>query len=95
MGSAELPNLSQTALVNYTLTINSRGMVKLPAELLHGMGVKAGGQLIAETGPEGLLLRPCLALPIELYVPERTQEFDIAEAELAAQLSKRRRPSKT
>jgi antitoxin PrlF len=71
-----------------TLTINSRGVVTLPAKLRQAMGLKADDQLIAETTPQGLLLRPAVTLPLELYTPERLQEFDDAEAELAAVLPK-------
>ena len=69
-----------------TLTINSRGVVTLPAKLRQAMGLKADDQLIAETTPQGLLLRPAVTLPLELYTPERLQEFDESEAELAAVL---------
>ena len=75
-----------------TLTINSRGVVTLPAKLRHAMGLKPDDQLIAETTPQGLLLRPAVTLPLELYTPERVQEFDAAEAELAAVLPKRKIP---
>lgn len=71
-----------------TLTINSRGVVTLPAKLRQAMGLRADDQLIAETTPQGLLLRPAVTLPLELYTPERLQEFDAAEAELAAVLPK-------
>ncbi len=71
-----------------TLTINSRGVVTLPAKLRQAMGLKADDQLIAETTPQGLLLRPAVTLPLELYTPERVQEFDQAEAQLAAVLPK-------
>lgn len=66
-----------------TLTINSRGVVTLPAKLRQAMGLKADDQLIAETTPQGLLLRPAITLPLEMYTPERVKEFDEAEAELA------------
>lgn len=74
-----------------TLTINSRGVVTLPAKLRQAMGLKADDQLIAETTPEGLLLRPAVTLPLEIYSSERIREFDEAEAELAAVLKKRKR----
>ena len=45
------------------LTINSRGVVTLPAKLRQAMGLKADDQLIAETTPQGLLLRPAVTLP--------------------------------
>jgi AbrB family looped-hinge helix DNA binding protein len=69
-----------------TLTINSRGVVTLPAKLRQAMGLKADDQLIAETTPEGLLLRPAVTLPVEIYSEERMREFDESEAELARAL---------
>ena len=70
-----------------TLTINSRGVVTLPAKLRQAMGLKADDQLIAETTPQGLLLRQAVTLPLEIYTAERVQEFDAGEAELAAVLA--------
>ena len=75
-----------------TVTITSRGVVTLPAKLRHALGLQADDQLIAETTPEGLLLRPAVTLPVEVYTPEREREFDEAEAELAAVLARKARP---
>ena len=74
-----------------TLTMNRRGVVTLPVKLRQAMGLKADDQLIAETTPQGLLLRPAVTLPLEMYTPERVQEFDAAEAELASTMRKLRR----
>lgn len=73
-----------------TLTINSRGVITLPAKLRQALGLKADDQLIAETTPEGILLRPAVTLPVEMYTREREKEFDAAEAELATALARRR-----
>jgi len=78
-----------------TLTLTSRGVVTLPAKLRLALGLKADDQLIAETTPEGLLLRPAVTLPIEIYSEKRIREFDAAEAELAKALNRRHRPKKT
>lgn len=67
-----------------TLTLSSRGLITLPAKLRQALGLKADDQLIAETTPEGILLRPAVTLPLELYSPQRLQEFEAAESELAA-----------
>jgi antitoxin PrlF len=69
------------------ITITSRGIITLPAKLRQALGVKANDQLIAETTPEGLLLRPAVTLPVEMYSPAREREFDAAEAELASLLA--------
>lgn len=73
------------------LTITERGVITLPAKLRQAMGLAANDQLIAETTPDGLVLRPAVTLPIELYSDERLREFDEAEAELAAMLKKKSR----
>jgi bifunctional DNA-binding transcriptional regulator/antitoxin component of YhaV-PrlF toxin-antitoxin module len=46
-------------------------------------GIRPQDNLIAETTPEGILLRPAVTVPIEIYSDERIAEFDQAEAELA------------
>ena len=71
------------------VTVTARGAVTLPAKLRQAMGLKADDQLIAETTAEGLLLRPAVTLPVEIYTPEHEREFDAAEEELAAVLSTR------
>ena len=72
-----------------TVTITSRGMVTLPAKLRRAMGLKADDHLIAETTADGLLLRPAIMLPVELYSPKREREFDAAEADLAKAMTQR------
>jgi AbrB family looped-hinge helix DNA binding protein len=78
-----------------TLTLTSRGVVTLPAKLRRALGLRADDQLIAETTPEGLLLRPAVTLPIEIYSEKRIREFDAAEAELAKVLSHRSHPNRS
>lgn len=77
-----------------TLTVTARGVVTLPAKLRRELGIKADDQLIAETTPEGLLLRPAVTLPIEIYSEKRIAEFDAAEADLDKVLRRRRRPTR-
>ena len=78
-----------------TLTLTNRGVVTLPAKLRRALGLRADDQLIAETTPEGLLLRPAVTLPVEIYSEKRIREFDAAEAALAKILSHRSRPKKS
>lgn len=79
------------------LTINSRGVITLPARLRNALGLKADDQLIAETTPDGLLLKPAITLPIEIYSVDREREFDEAEAAIASEpvpaRSKRTKPA--
>ena len=71
--------------------MTSRGVVTLPAKLRQALGLKADDQLIAETTPEGLLLRPAVTLPVEIYSESRIREFDAAEAELDRVLTRRKK----
>lgn len=69
-----------------TISVTSRGVITLPAKLRRALGLKADDQLIAEITADGLLLRPAVTLPVEMYSAEREREFDRAAAELATVL---------
>lgn len=77
-----------------TLTVTSRGVVTLPAKLRRALGLKPDDQLIAETTAEGLLLRPAVTLPVEIYSEKRVREFDEAEAELEKFLRRRKKSAR-
>ena len=68
--------------MKFTLTISSRGVVTLPAKLRKRLGMREDGQISADAVPEGLLLRPPVTLPIEMYTDARVQEFEESESEL-------------
>lgn len=74
-----------------TLIVTSRGAVTLPVKLRRALGLKADDHLIAETTPEGLLLRPAVTLPVEIYSEKRVREFDAAEAELELFLRRKKK----
>jgi antitoxin PrlF len=63
--------------------ITPRGSVTLPKGVRQQAGLKPGDQLAAEVTPDGVLLRPVAAFPIELYTDERLDEFRQAEQEIA------------
>ena len=77
-----------------TLTLTSRGVVTLPAKLRRSLGLKPEDHLIAETTPEGLLLRPAVTLPVEIYTDKRIREFDEAEADLGKLLRRKKKPAR-
>ncbi len=77
-----------------TLTVTSRGVVTLPAKLRQALGIRADDQLIAETTPEGLLLRPAITLPVEIYSEKRIREFDAAEADLDKLLRRKKKSAR-
>lgn len=72
-----------------TLTITNRGVISLPAALRKAVGLKPNDQLIAEATADGILLRPAVTVPLEMYSEARIAEFDEAEADLAAVLAVR------
>lgn len=74
--------------------MTSRGVITLPAKLRQALGLKAEDILIAETTPEGLLLRPSVTLPVEIYSEERVREFDEGEAELKKLLERRKKAAR-
>jgi len=74
-----------------TLTITSRGVVTLPAKLREAVGLRPEDRVIAEATKEGLLLRPAVILPVEIYTEDRLREFDEAEADLGQVLKKKRK----
>ena len=77
-----------------TLTMTNRGVVTLPAKLRRTLGLKPDDHLIAETTPEGLLLRPAVTLPVEVYTDKRIHEFDEAEADLGKFLRRKKKPAR-
>jgi AbrB family looped-hinge helix DNA binding protein len=58
-----------------TTKIGKRGTVVIPAGLRRKYGLEEGSLVIAEAREEGVLLRPAVALPLEIYTPERKAEF--------------------
>lgn len=74
--------------MNTILELNSRGTLTLPKAMRHLLGLDHGGRIIAETSEQGILLRPGVAFPIEIYTEARVNEFDAAEAELSKHLKR-------
>jgi len=73
-----------------SVIVTSRGVVSLPAKLRRAAGIKPDDQLIAETTPEGILLRPAVTLAVEIYSDDRIRGFDVEEDKLAKALAKRK-----
>jgi AbrB family looped-hinge helix DNA binding protein len=90
---AGLQYFCNAAFMQTAITITRRGVITLPARLRRALGLRAEDQLIAEVTPEGLLLRPAITLPVEVYSRERVREFDEAEEELADVLKAQAAPT--
>ena len=57
-----------------------RGAVVIPAPLRRRYGIEEGSLVVAEARPDGILIRPAVAVPIEIYTPERKAEFLLSNA---------------
>ncbi|MBU2053838.1 MAG: AbrB/MazE/SpoVT family DNA-binding domain-containing protein [Proteobacteria bacterium] len=58
-----------------TAKIGKRFTLVIPAGLRQEYGLEENGLVVMEGRPEGILLRPVVTLPVELYTPERKAEF--------------------
>ena len=65
------------------VTITERGTITIPAELRRLFGFRANDRLIVEQTDEGVLLRPAIVTPVEIYSEERISEFVSDEDEIA------------
>lgn len=73
-----------------TVSVSGRGLIAIPAAMREAAGINLKDHLVAEITPDGILLRPAVTLPLEIYTPERVAEFDAAEEELAAWYAQRK-----
>ena len=64
--------------------VGKRGTVVIPAKLRREYGFDEGSLIIAEAHPDGVLIRPAVALPVEVYAPERKAELLLNNAVDAA-----------
>jgi AbrB family looped-hinge helix DNA binding protein len=55
--------------------VGKRGTVVIPAALRRRYGIEEGTFVIAEPREGGVLIRPALVLPVEVYTPERKAQF--------------------
>ena len=71
------------------ITINERGVITIPAALRRAFGLEAHDELIAEGTDQGILLRPAVSVPIEIYSEERIAEFTRDEEAIGKRLPER------
>jgi len=64
--------------------VGKRGTVVIPAALRRRYGIEEGTLVVAEPREGGVLIRPAVILPIEVYTPERKAQFLLSNAVNAA-----------
>ena len=58
-----------------TSKVGKRGAIVVPARLRRKFGIEEGGLVIAEERYEGILIRPAVALPVEIYSLNAKRSF--------------------
>lgn len=77
--------------MSVTIQINERGSLTLPKSLRRLLGFEKGGIVLADRSEDGVILRPAVVYPIEMYSDERIAEFDAEDAKLKKRLDKEAR----
>lgn len=70
------------------VTLSERGVITIPASLRQAYGLKANDELILEGTEAGILLRPSISVPIEIYTEARIAEFARDEVAIGKLLPK-------
>lgn len=60
--------------------VGKRGAIVIPAKLRRRFGIEEGSLIVAEEREDGVLIRPAVALPVEVYTRERRAEFLLSNA---------------
>lgn len=63
-----------------TSKVGKRGAIVVPSRLRRRFGIVQGSLVVAEERGDGILIRPAVALPLEIYSPERKAEFLLSNA---------------
>jgi len=55
--------------------VGKRGAVVIPARIRRQFGIEEGTTVLVEAGPEGVVIRPAVTVPVEVYSLERKATF--------------------
>jgi AbrB family looped-hinge helix DNA binding protein len=72
--------ICQEGIMPDTTKVGRRGTVLIPAALRRRFGLEEGSLVVVEVRDEGILIRPAVAIPVEIYTPERRAEFLLTNA---------------
>lgn len=71
-------------------TINERGVITIPAAMRQALGLKPNDEVLIEETEQGLLIRPVLSVPLEIYAEKRIAEFASDDQAIGKLLPKKR-----
>ena len=71
--------------------VGKRGAVVIPAPLRKRFGMGDGTLVVFDETPDGVLIRPAVAVPLETYSPERKAAFILDNAVGAADYRRARK----
>ena len=60
--------------------VGKRGTIVIPAKLRKKFGIEEGSSVLVEEGRDGVVIRPALTLPLEVWSPERKASFLLENA---------------
>jgi AbrB family looped-hinge helix DNA binding protein len=60
--------------------VGKRGAIVLPATLRRRFGIEEGSLVVAEETEAGILIRPAVVVPVEVYSSKRKAEFLLSNA---------------
>ena len=63
-----------------TSRVGKRGAIVVPAQMRRKFGIEEGSLVIAEERDDGILIRPAVAVPVEIYSLARVAEFLLSNA---------------
>ena len=63
-----------------SVRIGRRGTIVLPAAVRRSYGLEEGATALLEERDDGILIRPAVVLPIEVYTPAQKAEFLLSGA---------------
>ena len=63
-----------------TIRVGKRGTFVIPVKLRKRFNIKEDDLFLAEEREDGILLRPAVAVPVEIYTPDRKAEFFLNNA---------------
>jgi AbrB family looped-hinge helix DNA binding protein len=81
----------KTANMPTKAILSDRGVITIPASIRQAFGLKANDELLIEQTDQGILLRPVISVPLEVYSEKRIADFASDEAAIGKLLQKRKR----